>query len=123
MQYQNGACASDFTPNQVTRMRAVLALGGARNALTTTPNCLSPFQYNPYVASILYPKDTVCSNTIPGYAIVCNGGWDTLKTFNIKYSIDAGTVLNYFWSGKLAPSECDTVSFSSNYNNNRSSFL
>ena len=111
MQYQNGACASDFTPNQVTRMRAVLAVGGARNALTTTPNCLSPFQYNPYVASILYPKDTVCSNTIPGYAIVCNGGWDTLKTFNIKYSIDAGTVLNYFWSGKLAPSECDTVVF------------
>ena len=25
MQYQNGACASDFTPDQVARMRAVLA--------------------------------------------------------------------------------------------------
>ena len=111
MQYQNGACASDFTPNQVARMRAVLAVGGARNALTTTQNCLSPYQYNPYVAGILYPKDTVCSNTVPGYAIVCNGGWDTLRTFNIKYSIDAGASLNYFWSGKLAQSECDTVAF------------
>jgi PKD repeat protein len=111
MQYQNGSCASDFTPNQVTRMRAVLAVGGTRHTLTTTQNCLSPYQYNPYVASILYPKDTVCSNTIPGYAIICNGGWDTLKSFNVKYSIDAGAVITHFWTGTLAPSDCDTIVF------------
>jgi hypothetical protein len=42
MDYQNGACASDFTPNQVTRMRAVLASGGTRHALTQTNNCTPP---------------------------------------------------------------------------------
>lgn len=42
MQYQNGACASDFTPNQVSRMRAVLASGGTRHALTQTNNCTAP---------------------------------------------------------------------------------
>lgn len=109
MQYQNGACASDFTPDQVTRMRAVLASGGARHTLTTTQNCTSPHQYNPYIASILYPKDTVCTNTIPGYAIVCNGGWDTLTSFSIQYRIDAGGLVSYFWSGNLAPNDCDTV--------------
>lgn len=111
MQYQNGACASDFTPNQVTRMRAVLASGGARHALTISQKCLSPFQYNPYVASIIYPNDTVCSNVIPGYAIVCNGGWDTLTSFTLRYNIDGGTIGTYFWSGSLPPSHCDTINF------------
>ncbi len=109
MQYQNGACASDFTPNQITRMRAVLASGGARHALTTTQNCTSPHQYNPSLVSVFYPTDTVCSTTIPGYAVVCNGGSDTLRSFSVKYQIDAGAILTYFWSGKMAPAECDTI--------------
>ncbi|MEN8929154.1 MAG: PKD domain-containing protein [Flavobacteriales bacterium] len=109
MQYQNGSCASDFTPNQVTRMRAVLAPGGPRNSLVTTQNCVSPYQVNPLVAAIIYPSDTVCSNIIPGYSIVCNGGSDTLTSFNIQYSIDAATPLIYPWTGSLAPNQCDTV--------------
>lgn len=110
MQYQNGACASDFTPNQVTRMRAVLMSGGARHTLTTNQNCSSPYQYNPVLSSIIYPKDTVCTTTVPAYIIVCNGGNDTLKSFSIKYNIDAGAVLTYYWTGNMAPTDCDTIS-------------
>ena len=110
MQYQNGACASDFTPGQVARMRAVLVPGGARHSLTTNLNCSSPHNINPTLQAIIYPKDTVCSNTIPGYILVCNGGNDTLRTLTINYDIDGTGVIPYFWSGKIGPTECDTIS-------------
>ena len=113
MQYQNGACASDFTPNQISRMRAVLASGGARHALTTNQNCTSPHQYNPSLVSVFYPVDTVCSTVIPGYIVVCNGGSDTLTSFSVKYQIDAGAVNTYFWNGSMAPAECDTIALPS----------
>lgn len=109
MQYQNGACASDFTPNQVSRMRAVLVPGGARHALTTNQNCSSPYQINPTLASVFYPEDTVCSNLIPGFAVVCNGGNDTLTSFQVNYDIDGGISNVHFWTGKIGPFECDTI--------------
>ena len=109
MQYQNGACNSDFTPNQVSRMRAVLASGGARHSLTTNLNCISPHQYNPTLAKIIYPDDSLCTIAIPGFILVCNGGNQNLTSFRIKYDIDFGTIYTYNWTGNMTPSDCDTI--------------
>ena len=57
MDYQNTACASDFTPNQVSRMRAVLSSGGTRHALTQTNNCTAPAPPQSYYCLNLNPID------------------------------------------------------------------
>lgn len=111
MQYQNGDCASDFTPDQVARMRALFAPGGAREQLAQTTNCLSPFPINPYVASIQYPVDSSCTNNITGKAIVCNGGTSVLTSFNVIYEIDGVSPQTYNWTGTLASNTCDTITF------------
>lgn len=111
MQYQNGDCASDFTPDQVARMRALFAPGGAREQLAQTTNCLSPFPINPYVASIQYPIDSSCTNNIIGKAIVCNGGTSVLTSFDVIYDIDGVSPQTYNWTGTLASNVCDTITF------------
>ena len=109
MQYQNGSCASDFTPNQVSRMRAVLALGGSRHSLTTTQNCGVANQVNPAVTNLFFQVDSICTNLIPGFAVICNNGFDTLTSLRLNYDIDGVSPNVYFWSGSIPPYECDTI--------------
>lgn len=111
MQYQNGNCASDFTPDQVARMRALFVPGGDREDLVNNTNCLSPFNVNPYVKFIQYPSDSSCTNNITGIALVCNGGLNALTSFNIIYDIDGNSPQTYNWTGNLNAGECDTITF------------
>ncbi len=113
MQYQNESCASDFTPNQVSRMRAVLVSGGPRYSLTTNQNCSPPSQLDPFLSDVIYPVDTICASLIPGYAVVCNGNNDTLKSFNLYYDVDGGTTNIYPWQGSIGPNSCDTIALPS----------
>jgi len=110
MAYYNRACAADFTPNQVTRMRAVLASGGVRHALTQTTNCIAPPSgLDIKLDSILYPTDTICDSNFIPEIIVCNVGTDTIKAFKVDYDLDLGPTSTYSWTGVLDPNDCDTI--------------
>jgi PKD repeat protein len=111
MQYQNGNCAADFTPDQVGRMRALFAPAGDRENLVNNTNCLSPFPINPYVKFIQHPADSSCTNNITGIAQVCNGGTNTLTSFDIIYDIDGLAPQTLNWSGNLGVGDCDTITF------------
>lgn len=111
MQYQNGTCASDFTPNQVSRMRAVLASTGfgGRNALVTNNNCIAPPSIDLRLDTIFIPLDTICSTSFIPRIVVCNiSSTDSVVAFDVKYQVDAGTVSTFNWTGNLQAGECDT---------------
>lgn len=111
MQYQNGACASDFTPNQVTRMRAVLAPGGIRNDLVSNNNCSAPPVIDLNIDTIYVPLDTICSTTFIPSINVCNvSSIDSTTSFDIKYKVDAGAESTFNWTGNLQAGNCVTIS-------------
>ena len=109
MQYQNGACASDFTPDQVARMRAVLAstASWARNALVTNNNCVAPITIDLKLDTIFVPNDTICSTSFTPEIVVCNTS-ALVTSFNVTYKVDTGLGSTFNWTGNLLFGECDT---------------
>ncbi len=111
MDYQNGACASDFTPDQVARMRAVLASNASwgRNPLVSTNNCVAPPAIDLELDTIFHPIDTICSLSFIPEIVVCNtSATDSATSFDIKYRVDAGAETNFNWTGNLQAGQCDT---------------
>ena len=116
MQYQNGRCASDFTPDQVARMRAVLAntASWGRNDLVTNNNCTAPSSFDLKLDTILVPVDTICSNSFDAEVVVCNESViDSVASFDLKYRLNAGPIQNFTWMGNLKAGDCDTLTLPS----------
>lgn len=111
MQYQNGACASDFTADQVLRMRVILAStsGLGRNGLVTNNNCSSPISIDLRLDTIFVPIDTICSTSFTPEIVVCNNSAsDSVTSFDVKYKVDGGAESTFNWTGNLQFGECDT---------------
>ncbi|MEN8958335.1 MAG: M43 family zinc metalloprotease [Flavobacteriales bacterium] len=111
MDYANRFCISDFTPDQVARMRAVLTNTGfgGRNALVNTNNCAAPPSIDLELDTILVPIDTICGTSFSPEIVVCNNSaTDSVAAFEIKFRVDAGTEVNFIWSGNLLAGDCDT---------------
>lgn len=72
MDYGFQSCQNTFTPNQATRMEAVLMPGGGRTELTTSVGCAAPSIATPQVAFAMdartsYEGTTNGSGTCEGY--------------------------------------------------------
>ncbi len=67
-------------------------------------------QYDPFITyNATNLKGNLCSDSLVPYVLITNGGSDTLKSIQIRYAYDSGSLQNISWSGKLALYETDTV--------------
>ncbi|MCI5058246.1 MAG: M43 family zinc metalloprotease [Flavobacteriales bacterium] len=105
MQYQNGACAADFTQGQVDRMRD--ALVNMRSGLLNGVKC-APAYTNDALVAQANMADTMCSDSFLLEILVRNMGSADITSVEILYNLDGNPNSTLNWSGNLATGE-DTI--------------
>lgn len=110
MDYTDDACMNIFTQNQSSRMVAIVNTA-PYNALASSNGCL-PLTLPPNDAGITAvnaPSGVLCVTTFTPNVTLKNWGANTLTNAQIKYKIDAGTLMTYTWNGSLASLATTTV--------------
>ncbi len=67
-------------------------------------------KYDPFITyNATNLKGNVCTDSLIPFVLITNGGADTLKSIQIRYAYDTGSLMEITWSGQLALYETDTV--------------
>ncbi|HXU26918.1 MAG TPA: zinc metalloprotease, partial [Bacteroidia bacterium] len=103
MDYTDDGCMNIFTADQALRMVAIVNNPPYNVLLTSnacTPVVLLPGDAG--VFSISSPSGSYCGGSIAPKMVLKDWGNDSLKSVNINYVLDNGTVQTYSWTGTLA---------------------
>ncbi len=111
MDYNNRNCVSDFTPNQIERMRA--ALTTIRSGLLDGNKCSPSVEYDALVSQDGL-KDTLCVDSIGVNITLRNAGSEDLTSAVMTYSLDGGPISTLPINGLLQSNEDTTLSISLN---------
>jgi len=103
MDYTNDACMDTFTPDQKSRIVAVLNNSPRRMELVTTSNgCQAGTAYNLDAEIILTcPSEPLCDTGIIPVVELVNRGTATLNSAQINYTIANGEEQTFTWQGSL----------------------
>ena len=93
MDYSDDICYANFTPNQVTRIQALYAVGGPLYSLTTSNGCVAPTPSACGTATTLTATTITTTTATLGWAAVTGA-----TSYNVQYRVTGTTT----WTSKTS---------------------
>ena len=114
MDYTDDGCMNMFSADQALRMVAIVN-NAPYNALANSNACTPVVLYpgDAGILNVISPTGSSCGGTMTPKVILKAWGNDSLKSANIHYTVDNGSVQTYSWTGTLASLQTTTLTLTS----------